>query len=101
MQKGRQAELNKKSLTEANDEKMRFIAKLRSQPIAVETKAANQQQYEIATGVFAAFLGPRMKYSCSLFHTGEETLAEAETAMLQEYVTRAELEDGMNILDLG
>lgn len=101
MQKGRQAELNKRSLTEANDEKMRFIAKLRSQPIAVETKAANQQQYEIATGVFAAFLGPRMKYSCSLFRTGEETLAEAETAMLQEYVMRAELEDGMKILDLG
>lgn len=101
MQKMRQAELTRKSLTEAHDENMRFIANLRTQPIAIETKAANQQQYEIATGVFTAFLGPQMKYSCSLFRTGKETLAEAETAMLQEYVTRAELEDGMTILDLG
>lgn len=101
MQKARQAELNKKSLTEANDEKMRYIERLRSQPIAIETKAANQQQYEIATGVFAAFLGPRMKYSCSLFRTGKETLAEAETAMLQEYIVKAGLEDGTSILDLG
>lgn len=101
MQRARQAELDRKSLTEANDEKMSYIESLRSQPIAIETKAANQQQYEIATGVFAAFLGPRMKYSCSLFRTGKETLAEAETAMLQEYITKAGLEDGMSILDLG
>lgn len=101
MQKARQAELDKKSLTEANDVKMRYIEGLRSQPIAIETKAANQQQYEIATGVFVAFLGPRMKYSCSLFRTGKETLAEAEAAMLQEYITKAGLEDGMSILDLG
>lgn len=101
MQRARQAELDQKSLTEANDEKMRYIESLRSQPIAIETKAANQQQYEIATGVFAAFLGPRMKYSCSLFRTGKETLAEAETAMLQEYIIKAGLEDGMRILDLG
>lgn len=101
MQKARQAELAKKSLTEATNEKLRYIEKLRTRPIAVETKSANQQQYEIATGVFEAFLGPRMKYSCSLFQTGKEILAEAETAMLGEYITKAELEDGMSILDLG
>lgn len=97
----RQAELNKRSLTEATDEKLSYIAKLRTKPIAIETKAANEQQYEVSTGVFAAFLGPRMKYSCSLFPTGRETLAEAEAAMLQEYIPRAEIKDGMSILDLG
>lgn len=101
MQKVRQAELDKNSLTEHNEEKLSYIAKLRTRPIAIETKAANTQQYEVATGVFAAFLGPRMKYSCALFRTGNETLAEAETAMLQEYITKAELKDGMKILDLG
>lgn len=101
MQKARQAELGKKSLAEATEEKMRYIEKLRTQSIAIETEAANQQQYKIATGVFASFLGPRMKYSCSLFRNGNETLAEAETAMLQQYLTKAELRDGMSILDLG
>lgn len=101
MQKARQAELAKKSLTEATNEKLRYIANLRTRRIAIETKSANEQQYEVATGVFEAFLGPRMKYSCSLFRTGKETLAEAETAMLREYITKANLDDGMNILDLG
>jgi hypothetical protein len=99
--KAREAELNKKSLTDATDEKSRYIAKLLTQPIAVKTNAANTQQYEIATEVFAAFLGPRMKYSCSFFPTGNETIAEAETAMLQQYIPKAEIKDGMSILDLG
>ncbi|CZR57389.1 related to N-methyltransferase [Phialocephala subalpina] len=99
--KARRAELSKRPLTEATDEKLSYIAKLRTQPIAIETKAANEQQCGVGTGVFAAFLGPRMKYSCSLFPTGKETLAEAETAMLQEYIPKAELKDGIRILDLG
>jgi cyclopropane fatty-acyl-phospholipid synthase-like methyltransferase len=88
-------------LTEATTEKLSYIEKLRTRPIAIETKAANEQQYEVSTGVFEAFLGPHMKYSCSLFPTGKETLAEAEKAMLQEYISKAELENGMSILDLG
>src|ERR1044072_1857251 len=46
-------------------------------------------------------LGPRMKYSSCLYETGKETLAEAEVAMLRTYVEKAELKDGMSILDLG
>ncbi|KUJ09821.1 methyltransferase domain-containing protein [Mollisia scopiformis] len=99
--KARLAELSNRSLTEATNEKLSYIAKLCTRPIAIEAIAANEQQYEVSTGVFAAFLGPRMKYSCSLFPTGKETLAEAETAMLQEYILKAELKDGMSILDLG
>ncbi len=48
-----------------------------------------------------ACLGPRMKYSCCLYPEGDESLQQAEMAMLHLYKTRAELEDGMNILDLG
>ncbi|KAL5327143.1 hypothetical protein ACEPPN_004835 [Leptodophora sp. 'Broadleaf-Isolate-01'] len=88
-------------LTEETDEKMKYVAKLKTLPIAIETKAANQQQYEVGTGIFKAFLGPQMKYSCSLFSTGNETLAEAETAMLRQYIPRAEIKDSMTILDLG
>lgn len=73
----------------------------RTRPIAVETAAANQQHYEVSTGVYAATLGPRMKYSACLYPKGSETLGEAEAAMLRAYVERGELRDGMRILDLG
>ncbi len=42
-----------------------------------------------------------MKYSCCRYPTGKETLAQAEVAMLDEYMAKAELKDGMQILDLG
>lgn len=80
---------------------MSYVQALRSRPIAIETAAANEQHYEVGTGVLQATLGPRMKYSSCLYPTGGETLAQAEVAMLQSYVERAELKDGMTILDLG
>ncbi|KAL0779380.1 hypothetical protein CaCOL14_003864 [Colletotrichum acutatum] len=89
------------SLSLDYERKMTFIEKLRTQPIAIETAAANKQHYEVGTGVLAACLGPRMKYSCCLYPKGGETLAQAEVAMLQTYVEKAELRDGMSILDLG
>jgi cyclopropane fatty-acyl-phospholipid synthase-like methyltransferase len=42
-----------------------------------------------------------MKYSCCLYPTGKETLAEAETLMLESYCEKAKLQDGMDVLDLG
>lgn len=42
-----------------------------------------------------------MKYSCCLYPTGKETLEQAELAMLESYCTKARLEDGMDVLDLG
>ncbi|PHH73052.1 hypothetical protein CDD83_4822 [Cordyceps sp. RAO-2017] len=42
-----------------------------------------------------------MKYSSCLYPTGNETLGQAEEAMLRSYLDKAELEDGMSILDLG
>ncbi|OAQ63733.1 hypothetical protein VFPBJ_11331 [Purpureocillium lilacinum] len=82
IQKAQEAKISKKSFAEAMSERLDYVANLRSQPIAVETTAANEQQYEVDTGVFAAFLGP-------------------QTAMLKEYATKAELQNGMTILDLG
>jgi cyclopropane-fatty-acyl-phospholipid synthase len=79
----------------------RFIAELRGSPIAIETKAANQQHYEVPAQFFHRHLGPRLKYSCCLYPTGRETLAQAEEAMLALYAERAELVDGLRILDLG
>lgn len=72
-----------------------------NRPIAIETKKANEQHYEVGTGVLKGMLGPNMKYSSCLYEKGNETLEQAEIAMLELYVERAELKDGMNILDLG
>lgn len=46
-------------------------------------------------------LGPHAKYSSCLYPTGDETLAEAEECMLESYCWKAQLRDGMEILDLG
>ncbi|KAK4991595.1 hypothetical protein LTR66_006515 [Elasticomyces elasticus] len=80
---------------------MGYVDALRTRPIAIETAAANEQHYEVGTGVLSACLGPRMKYSCCLYPKGGETLAQAEMAMLESYVEKAQLRDGMRVFDLG
>lgn len=94
-------EISSTSLGDALDRKMEYIAESRTRPIAIETASANKQHYEVGTGVYLGTLGPRMKYSSCLYPKGTETLGEAEVAMLRAYVERAELKDGMRILDLG
>lgn len=89
------------SLEEAYKNKMKYVKSLRCRSIAIETAAANRQHYEVGTGVLKACLGPRMKYSSCLYPIGSETLGQAEIEMLETYVERAELADGMRILDLG
>ncbi|GAB7362450.1 hypothetical protein MBLNU230_g2772t1 [Neophaeotheca triangularis] len=89
------------SLSEAYESKMRYVELLHSRPIAIETASANEQHYEVGTSVLSNTLGPRMKYSCCLYPKGNETLAAAEMRMLEDYVTKAELRDGMKIFDLG
>jgi len=78
-----------------------LLRELRASPIAIETQAANTQHYEVPAAFFEAHLGPRLKYSCGYYPGGDETLAQAEDAMLGLYAQRAELADGQRILDLG
>ncbi|MEK6806861.1 MAG: cyclopropane-fatty-acyl-phospholipid synthase family protein [Pseudomonadota bacterium] len=78
-----------------------LLADLRAAPIAIETKAANAQHYEVPAEFFHQHLGPQLKYSCCLYPTGGETLAQAEQHMLELYAKRAGLRDGMRMLDLG
>ncbi|KAK3180278.1 hypothetical protein K4F52_008364 [Lecanicillium sp. MT-2017a] len=99
--KDRLLTIDKQTQEERTAAKQEYIDKLKKQPIAVSTDTANTQHYEVGTGVLAACLGPRMKYSCCLYPTGKETLAQAEEAMLEEYIVKADLKDGMKILDLG
>jgi cyclopropane-fatty-acyl-phospholipid synthase len=78
-----------------------FAAAMRQSPIARNTREANEQHYELPPEFFALCLGPRRKYSCCLYPTGHESLAEAEAAALGETVAHAQLADGQHILELG
>ena len=77
-----------------------LIAELRQSPVAIHTDAANRQHYELPPAFFHACLGPRLKYSSCFYPTGNETLAQAEEAMLALYGERAQLADGQDILEL-
>lgn len=87
---------------EAQRERTRaFIAQLRASPIAIHADKANEQHYEVPTAFFQLCLGPRLKYSSAHYPTGRESLAQAEESMLRLSCERAQLADGMQILDLG
>ena len=78
-----------------------LLDELRHSPVAIETAAANAQHYELPTRFFQLCLGKRLKYSSCFYATGNETLDEAEEAMLALYCTRADLANGQDILELG
>ncbi|KAJ3199758.1 hypothetical protein HDU67_002574 [Dinochytrium kinnereticum] len=98
----RKAQCNFGSITANNAAKTAYIASLRAKAtIAINTKEANDQHYEVPTEFFKMHLGERMKYSSCLFEGGAETLEEGELEMLNVYVERAGIEDGMKVLELG
>jgi cyclopropane-fatty-acyl-phospholipid synthase len=87
---------------EAQDERLtELLAHMRSGPIAEVPEKANEQHYELPARFFELILGPRRKYSGCLWTPGVTDLAEAEAAMLELSCARAEVQDGMRILDLG
>ncbi len=78
-----------------------FVRELRASPIAIHAQDANAQHYEVPAEFFRLHLGPRLKYSCCLYRSPAQTLAQAEQAMLELCAQRAGLADGQRILDLG
>jgi cyclopropane-fatty-acyl-phospholipid synthase len=91
----------KPTLAEQQQQKMSFIDELKTLPIAIETNAANDQHYEVPSEFYQWVLGPRRKYSSGLWLQETDTLADAERQMLSVYCSRADIQDGQKILDLG
>jgi len=89
------------SLDEREAERLALLARLGQSPIAIDVDQANQQHYEVPSGFFQLVLGSRLKYSCCYWPPGVNSLDQAEDAMFQLTCERAQLEDGMDILDLG
>merc|ERR1719320_1461227 len=46
-------------------------------------------------------LGPHLKYSSCIFKDNSTTLTDAEVDMLELYVERSQMKDGLSLLDLG
>ncbi|MBA2332579.1 MAG: class I SAM-dependent methyltransferase [Actinobacteria bacterium] len=78
-----------------------FVERLRAAPIAEQVERANEQHYELPAEFFELVLGPRLKYSSCLWAPAPDTLAAAEERMLKFTCERAQIEDGMSVLDLG
>jgi cyclopropane-fatty-acyl-phospholipid synthase len=85
----------------SNEAESDFARAMATHPIAEHADAANEQHYELPPEFFALTLGPHRKYSCCLYPTGQETLAEAERLALEETVAHADLADGQSMLELG
>lgn len=81
--------------------KQLLIEKLSQSALAVEVEKANEQHYEVPDEFYRLTLGKNLKYSSALWKPGTSSLSDAEEEMLSIYCERAEIRDGMDILELG
>tara|TARA_B100001123_G_C15342742_1_gene1035683 strand:+ start:1491 stop:2576 length:1086 start_codon:yes stop_codon:yes gene_type:complete len=77
------------------------ILAMKNGPLLLASEEAKTQHYEVPTNFFKHVLGPRLKYSCGLWPDKTTDLQSSEEAMLQLTCKRAQINDGMRILDLG
>ena len=86
-----------------NDDKYQrnWIKKLKNSPIAIVPEKANEQHYEVPPKFFEKVLGSNMKYSSGYWDKNTINIDDSELIMLQKTTERAEIEDGMRILELG
>jgi cyclopropane-fatty-acyl-phospholipid synthase len=88
-------------VTEQSERLRALLDRMSTGPIAEAPEGANQQHYELPPEFLALILGPRRKYSGCLWTPEVRDLASAEEAMLTLSCERAQVADGMRILDLG
>jgi cyclopropane-fatty-acyl-phospholipid synthase len=101
---GLAAELRRQSAgghAEIHRRKLALVHSLRAGPIAVEEDSANEQHYALPPAFFALVLGKHLKYSGGYWPNGDMSLDQSEAAMIDLVCERAQLQDGMSILDLG
>jgi cyclopropane-fatty-acyl-phospholipid synthase len=78
-----------------------FLAMMRAAPIAAVPERANQQHYEVPAAFYELVLGARRKYSCCHWDDGVRSLEQAEEAALAITAERADIKDGLRVLELG
>lgn len=98
----RYASLHCGSSEEQRNRSDEFLAQAsREVQLAFETERANEQHYEVPSEFFELVLGPHKKYSACHFEDRSTSLAQAESEALSITCQRAEIENGMSILELG
>ena len=80
---------------------LHYVADLKQMPVAIATVEANEQHYEVPTRFYQLVLGKHLKYSSGYWPSEATTFDESEATMLRMTCERAELKDGMKILELG
>lgn len=78
-----------------------LIEELKKSPIAIETKAANEQHYEVPTQFYQYCLGKYLKYSSGYWNEGVTDIDTSEKDMLELTCERAQLQNGQEVLELG
>ena len=78
-----------------------WVEKLKNSPIALVPEKANEQHYEVPPSFFELSLGKHLKYSCGYWDHKTESLDDSERLMLEKTIERADIKDGINILELG
>jgi len=86
---------------QARVRKAQFVAARSVGPLAIDTRSANAQHYEVPTAFYQHVLGRHLKYSSAFWDEGETSLDAAEARMLSLCAERAQLADGQRILELG
>ena len=94
-------EENVGDLEKQHEKFMHFVEGLKTSPIAVETRAANEQHYEVPTKFFQLVLGKNLKYSSGYWNDGVTSFDQSEDDMLTLTCERAELVNGQAILECG
>ena len=80
---------------------MDLVRELRQSPVALHTREANEQHYEVPPPFFQLVLGKHLKYSSCYWEPNISNLDDAERRMLELTCDRAELANGQSILELG
>jgi cyclopropane-fatty-acyl-phospholipid synthase len=99
--KQRLAELRSDDCEAAAETQESFLRRMGGAEIAPVAHLANEQHYEVPAAFFEHVLGMHRKYSSCCWKPGTRTLDEAERAALQITCGRAQVGDGMSILELG
>lgn len=97
----RSKELIKMGCEKMQEQHQQFVEECKRSPLALAPKESNQQHYEVPTEFFQLVLGRNLKYSSCYWKDSTVSLDEAEDLALRVYCQRAELKDGMKILELG
>lgn len=84
-----------------NNTTQQFARDMAQFPIALATREANDQHYEMPARFFELILGKRRKYSCGFYENERSTLDQAEENALAQTAEHAGIANGQKILELG